>query len=150
MAKSRRWSNTSAPCRLEWRPSRPFAAALAVLVVLACVALVASELPLFVSLLLAGPTAMYGGWLARREWCRSVHELVVPPGEGVATIDGLAMDDLRVEWRGALAVMCWQDAQGRRQRLHGWPGSLDAASRRELRLAMAARVPAPAPRTMAP
>jgi toxin CptA len=60
------------------------------------------------------------------------------------------MGDVQVQWRGPLAFLWWRDGKGRRQRLQGWPDNLAAAARRELRLAMAARVPARSPRSVAP
>ena len=47
---------------------------------------------------------------------------------------------VRVAWRGALAFLSWQDGAGRDRRLALWPDVLDPATRRELRLVMAARV----------
>jgi toxin CptA len=121
-----------------------------VLGVLAAVAVCASELPWPVSFSLAIASITHGGWLARRELCRPDCGLVIPPGQPDATIDGEAMIDLQLQWRGPLAFLQWRDATGRRRRLQGWPDTLDASARRELRLAMAARIPARPPRSMAP
>lgn len=76
--------------------------------------------------------------------------LVIPPNDATATVDGLGMDDLEVHWRGPLAFLQWRQADGGTRRLQGWPDTLDAAARRELRLAMAARTSARPPRSMAP
>ena len=53
------------------------------------------------------------------------------------------MEDLDVEWRGALAFLRWRDAAGRTQRRGFWPDTLPAGKRRELRLAAPARPGAP-------
>ena len=150
MAKSRSWSSASAPCRLEWKPSRVFAALLILLGFLGGVSAVASELPLLVSLPLAGASLARGAWLARRELSQLPRSLVIPLNGTVATIDGEAMSSLQLQWRGPLAFLQWRDAEGRRQRMQGCPDNLAAVARRELRLAMAARRPARAPRSMAP
>ena len=150
MSISRTWSNASAPCRLEWRPARGFAAACLVLGILAAVAAIASELPWPVSLPLAIASLVHGARLAMRELLRPVANLVIPPGEADATLDGEAMIDLLVQWRGPLAFLRWRGAAGGVHRLQGWPDNFDAAARRELRLAMAARVPARSPRSVAP
>lgn len=150
MTKSRHWSSASAPCRLEWKPSRVLALLLILLGVLAAVSVVASELPLSGSLPLAVLSMAYGTWLARRELLRPACNLVIPPGETAATVNGATVDGLQLQWRGPLAFLQWRDADGRRQRLQGWPDNLDVRVRRELRLAVAARVPAGSPRSMAP
>lgn len=117
---------------------------------LSAFAAIASELPMYVSIPLALFAVVYGGWLAHRELRRPTYGLVIPLNETVARIDGLEMNDLQVQWRGPLAFLRWRCADGQRQRLHGWPDNLDAAARRELRLAMAARMPARSPRSVAP
>ena len=150
MAKFKPWSNASAPCRLEWRPSRCLAAMLLVLGLLSAFAVIASEPPLYISIPLALFAVVHGIWLARRELRRPMHCLIIPLNETAATIDGVEMNEFQVQWRGPLAFLQWRDADGRRWRLHGWLDNLDAAARRELRLAMAARVPTRLPRSVAP
>ncbi|MFD0738330.1 hypothetical protein ACFQZQ_03395 [Lysobacter koreensis] len=149
MAKSRNWSNTSAPCRLEWPSSRWLAACLGLLGLGAALAVIASEMPFPASLPLAFAALVQGLGLARRELRRCVHCLIIGPGEGVPTLDGEPMTDLELQWRGPLAFLCWRDAAGHRRHLTGWPDILDAGARRELRLAMAARTPAPRAQSMA-
>jgi toxin CptA len=150
MAKSRPWSSASAPCRLEFKPSRLLALLLILLGILAAVAAVVSELPWSVSLPLAALSAAHGAWLGRRELLRPACSLVIPCNDTVATVDGAAMGDLQLQWRGPLAFLQWREADGRHRRLQGWPDNLAADARRELRLAMAARAPAHSPRSMAP
>lgn len=118
--------------------------------IFAALSLLVSELPWILSLPGAVVAAMQGGRLARRELLQPTRSLIIPMNQTAATIDGEVMDDLQVRWRGSLAFLQWRDARGDRQRLQGWPDNLDAAGRRELRLAMAARVPAQSSRSMAP
>lgn len=146
MAKSRSWSNASAPCRLEWRPSPRLAAMYLGLGWLAGVAALTSEMPAYGSIPLAVSAAGHGIWLAQRELRRPIRQLVIPASAVAATIDGQDVSHLQVHWRGSLAFLRWRGADGRRDALWGWPDNLDAAARRELRLAMAARTPARSPR----
>lgn len=143
MPKSRNCSHTSAPCRLEWRPSRLLAGWLLLLGMLAAASITASEVPR----LAAWPSALmafgYGVWLARRALRPPVRGLIIPPGDSPAMLDGVAMTDFDVQWRGPLAFLQWRDAQGLRQRLQFWPDTLPAHARRELRLAMIANLAAP-------
>lgn len=150
MAKSRPWSSASAPCRLEWRPSRVQALVLILLGILGAVSAAASELPLSVWLPVAVLSVGCGAWLGRRELLRPACSLVIPCNDAAATVDGVAMGELQLQWRGPLAFLQWRDGSGRRRRLQGWPDNLAADARRELRLAMAARLPAHSPRSMAP
>ncbi len=113
-------------------------------------AVIASEVPMYVSIPLALFATGYGLWLALRELRRPTHGLVIPLNDMAATIDGVEMNDFQVQWRGPLAFLQWLGADGRRHRLQGWPDNLDTAARRELRLATAARTPARSPRSVAP
>ncbi|GAB3092036.1 hypothetical protein GCM10027159_06300 [Lysobacter terrae] len=117
---------------------------------LADIAAVASQLPWQASVPLALAALTQATLLARRERRRPVRLIVIPPGNSEATIDGQPMQALEVRWRGPLAFLRWRSADGRRAYLLGWPDNLSAAARRELRLAMAARVPLRTPRSMAP
>ncbi|HEV8694900.1 MAG TPA: hypothetical protein VGQ93_12075 [Lysobacter sp.] len=117
---------------------------------LSAFAAIASELPRYASIPLALLASAYGIWLARRELRRPTHGLIIPLNETVATIDGSDMNDFQVQWRGPLAFLQWRDAEDRRRHLNGGPGNLDAAVRRELRLAMAARMPTRQARSVAP
>ncbi|MBN6148891.1 hypothetical protein JR065_00940 [Xanthomonas sp. AmX2] len=142
-------SPPSAPCRLEWRPSRWLLAALGLLTLLAPVSLLLSDL----APLLAWPAALgamlYGAALLRREARRPSRALTIPAA-GAATVDGQAVEELQVDWRGPLAFVRWRDRHGRVRRLAWWPDTLPAAARRELRLAAHARAASSAPPQMAP
>lgn len=122
---------------------------LCVLGLSAAFAVMVAELPWWLSIPAAVIAAAYGYWLARSELRRPAHCLVIPVNEA-ATIDDQPMTDLELQWRGPLAFLQWRDASGRRQRLQGWPDTLDSKARRELRLAMAARPPARSPGSVAP
>lgn len=120
-----------------WRPSRVCALMLWALALLAPLSVLASELPAA----LAWPLALLAGVLGARSARGSLR---VPPRHWVisgpgceARCDGVAVSQLRLRWRGALAFMEWRSpAGGPRQRLVFWPDVLDAPARRELRLAV--------------
>ncbi len=133
-----RSSNASAPCRFEWRPSRWVTAALCALAVLAPLSIWASNLPAIVAWPLA---AVVAGWAAGSAWhhARIPPLPIVVPAEGDVTVAGQAVDGFDVRWRGALAFLSWRDGAGRGHRLALWPDVLDPATRRELRLVVAAR-----------
>ncbi|QCW26787.1 hypothetical protein FE772_15195 [Lysobacter enzymogenes] len=134
------------PGCVDWRPSRLLAAALAALGLLAGVAALASELPAH----LAGPWPRWRrvgrGW--RRELRRPPRRLRLAGAR--AWLDDAPIAQAGLYWRGPLARLEFRDAQGRRGRLLWWPDSLDAHGRRELRLAAAVAIDAPAPRSVAP
>ena len=150
MSKSRNWSNTSAPCRLDWRPSKLLAAALLALGLLAAGSVLAAELPDTAAWPIALAALAYGRWLAHRELKRPIRALLVPSGNAVALLDGVAMTGLEVHWRGPLAFLRWRDSHGRHRRRQFWPDTLPAHARRELRLALINHAPAPAAGSMAP
>lgn len=139
MANSRRSSNASVPCRIEWRPSRWLGAMLWSLAFLAPFSLIATDLPPSV----AWPLALVAGaWAvldARRYRAIAARRLTIPAGRAEASCDGERIGALRVGWRGPLAFLCWRDAQGRRHRVSFWPDTLPAGMRRELRIAMQRR-----------
>lgn len=99
---------------------------------------------------LAAAAVLQGVGLARREARRPVLLLVIPHDEVPASIDGVALRDLRIAWRGPLAFLDWREADGTRRHLSAWPDNLDSSKRRELRLAMAMRLPAHVSRSVAP
>jgi toxin CptA len=129
-----RSSNASAPCRFELRPSRWPTAALLALAALAPFAMLQSGLPNAIAWPLAAAVAIAGLWLARREWRRPVLAVLID-AEGAASMDGSAVEDFRIDWRGPLAFVSWRDRAGRRHRRGMWPDTLAPALRRELRLA---------------
>ncbi|WP_223807303.1 hypothetical protein [Montanilutibacter psychrotolerans] len=110
----------------------------------------ASEMPRSTAVPLALAALAHATWLARRQWRLPPRKLVLPEGDGIATLDGEAMASVSVVWRGPLAFLRWRDPKGRLQRMSAWPDTLDRRGRRELRLAMVARRPAPPARSMAP
>lgn len=130
-------------CRLEWRFSRILVAALIGLGLLAAVSLWLSALPRIPAALAAGAAAAYGLGLARREAQRSPCELTWsgPDSEALLDFGGRrqSWSATRVRLRGPLVSLSGVDRRGRRQRLHWWPDTLSAASRRTLRLAAGAR-----------
>ncbi|BDU16989.1 protein YgfX [Lysobacter auxotrophicus] len=128
-------STPSAPCRLEWRPSRWLAFALLLLGLLAALSVLASEMPLIVSVPVSLLAAGEGLRLARREMRRPGRDVVVA-SDGRAALDGAPVDDMRVHWRGPWAFARFRDADGRLGRLAWWPDALPARDRRELRLAI--------------
>jgi toxin CptA len=149
MRNSSHWSKSSAPCRLEWRPSRLLVAAQWMLGVLAAASIVASEMPRAWAWPAALVALAWGGWTARRE-SRRAPQAWVWPGQGAVTVDDLAVEEVALHWRGPLAFVRWRDHAGRVRRSSWWPDTLDAGSRRELRLAALARSAARASRSMAP
>lgn len=107
--------------------------------VLAALGVLTSEAPHAIAVPSALLASCHGVLLARRELAKPAAWLIVPSGPAPPTIDGIAMRDLRLHWRGPLACLAWRDPGGRVQRLLGWPDVLDADARRELRLACEAR-----------
>ena len=129
------WSSGSAPCRIDWRPSRWLLAALLLLTACAPVAVLASEMPRKAAILLALAAMVQGIHLAWREWRRPPRSLLFT-ADGRLLVDDLEATDMQLQWRGPLAFMAWRDASGRRQRLAWWPDTLPPRWRRELRLAV--------------
>jgi toxin CptA len=128
----------SAPCRLEWRPSRWQIAAHLLFALLMPWVATAIALPAAthwpLGLLASLLAALQGGRYARRPPCA----IVIPPGDAPAQVDGHPVDALTLHDRGALLQLSWR-RHGRRQARLFWPDTLDPAARRELRLAARAR-----------
>lgn len=152
-------SSASAPCRppveaiagrLEWRPSRWLLAVLLVMTPLAALSLLASEMPAVAAWPLAAAASAYGAWLARREWRRPRCEFVFRGNAAPVLVDGEAVTDFGLQWRGPLAFVRWRDAGGRLRCLAWWPDTLPAARRRELRLAAPDGEAAPRAPSVAP
>nr|WP_222564643.1 hypothetical protein [Lysobacter antarcticus] len=148
MPNSQRLSAPSASCRLEWRPSAWLIAALPVLGVLAALSLLLSGFPREVTWSGAVLALLWGVRESRREAAKPALELELD-GE-VVKVDGQAVADFRVFWRGPLSFARWRDREHRLRSLAWWPDTLDAASRRELRLALPAQTPARRRRSVAP
>ncbi|HEY1138186.1 MAG TPA: hypothetical protein VGE64_11970 [Xanthomonadaceae bacterium] len=144
-----RSSNASAPCRIEWRPSRWLTAALWSLALLAPLSLWASGLPGPMAWPLALCAAGGAAWSALRHR-RAAPLSILVPADGEVTVAGQAVEGFEVIWRGALAFLSWRDRAGRTRRLALWPDMLAPATRRELRLVMAARAAGRIPGAMAP
>ncbi|MCC8535619.1 protein YgfX [Xanthomonas axonopodis pv. poinsettiicola] len=128
-------SPISAPCRLEWRPSRGLACALGAMALLAQCAVWRSGAPMWVALLLSACAVVLGTRSLRQLLRSPPRQLVVPWSDAAASVDGERVEDLQVSWRGPIAVVSWQGRGQRRGRLLFWPDTLPAAQRRELRLA---------------
>lgn len=154
MPSSPRSSNISAPCRLEWRPSRWLLAALLLLSLLAPLSVLGSDLPPALAWPGAALASAGGLWRLRREAGRAPRLLVLgaagTPAGPRDTLDGHPLAGCRIAWRGPLAVVEAMDRQGRGERLVWWPDTLPAPQRRELRLAAAARAASRRDRPMAP
>ena len=146
-APSRRMPDV-APVRIGWRPSRWMVGAQLLLGMLAGVALLTCELPSRWGMPAAFLVLAYGALLAKREASKPVRNLVVT-GAG-ASLDGQALHDLVVRWRGPLAFVQARDNEGRRLRLSWWPDTLPQMRRRELRLALAVQAAASSVPEMAP
>ncbi|MFC3551785.1 hypothetical protein ACFOLC_12280 [Lysobacter cavernae] len=91
----------------------------------------------------------YGVWLYRRE-LRQAPQVLVIAGSATATLDGEAITELRLHWRGQLAFLRFREREGRLRHLSWWPDTLDTHARRELRLAVPVEAQARPPRSMAP
>lgn len=143
MSKSQRSSNASATCRLDWRPSRLCAGVLLLLGPLAAWSLLACDLDSGISVPVALAALAWGVRDARRHARQPGVALLIPASAAAAHCNGAPMLALQVRWRGPLAFLCWRTPEGRTQRRVFWPDTLDAAQRRELRLAMLQREAAP-------
>ncbi len=142
MSKSRRSSIRSAPCRIDWQPSRWVGAMLWSLALLAPFSLLMSDLARAWAWPLALVVAAGGVLEAVRHRAQRPCALVIPTGHGQPTCDGQPMLSLKIAWRGRLAFLRWCDPDGRVRRLSFWPDTLPFASRRELRLAAMRMEPA--------
>jgi toxin CptA len=141
----------SAPCRLEWRPSRWLLAALLVLSLLAPLSVLGSGLPRALAWPAALAAAGYGLRLAWKQAASAPRQLVLAVGGGGSDLlDGRPLHACHVGWRGPLAFVHAIDRDGRSHRLAWWPDTLPAPLRRELRLAVAARPASRRARPVAP
>lgn len=133
-----RSSPGSAPCRLEWRPSRWQCGAQLLITALAPWMLCSSDLPAGLHWPASLLALVVGGGQAWRYWRTPAQRIVILPGEALAQVDGKAVKDLQLSDRGVLLQLAWRQQGRRRWRLF-WPDTLAPASRRELRLAVRAR-----------
>ena len=133
---------------LAWRPSRWLAAALAGAGALAACAVLASGVPPAVAWPLAGLALAHGLGSACRYRRQPACCLRWPAGRA-PELDGRAMDDVSLHWRGPLAFLRWREG-GRTRRLAWWPDTLPPAARRELKLLAQAAADTPATPSMAP
>lgn len=134
-------SSASSTCRIDWRPSRWLPRALRLLGLLAGLSLLLSALPASLRWPLAALAVAEGWRLARREERRPPLKLSVT---GAAfrimngSEEGAALQTPRLREQGPLTLLCARTPGGRMLRLAWWPDTLDAAGRRQLRLAVAA------------
>lgn len=150
MPNSLRSSHASETCRLEWRPSRLLGAALLLIGVLGALAALASGLPAGLRWLLAAAAVLHGVHATARERVRPLRHVLWDGHAGVVRVDGVVVSGAQLAWRGPLACVRWQRADGRRERLLFWPDVLSAQQRRELRLAAGNATVSPARASMAP
>ena len=134
MSTSHRLSSASATCRLDWRPSKLIIGWLVSLAVLSPISLLASGLPRWLGWPLAVVAALYALREAQRYRVTPIQVFLVA-AEGPLWVDGQAVEQWRLRWRGPLAFVSWVDAEGLRQARAFWPDTLSDAQRRELRLA---------------
>lgn len=159
MPHSRHSSTRSAVClpfdsasmaRLEWRPSYWLQAALLLLIAAAPVAILASEIPHLFAWPSIAVAIVYGLRLLYRERARPKVSIIVVPSTDGSIVDNRPVTDLRVRWRGPLALLSWREQSGKRGQLMFWPDVLNPAARRELRLAAPVASRAPPSASMAP
>lgn len=100
-------------------------------------ATLSSDLPIWIGGIVAVLAVCVSVGLAVRELRRTAQAVVID-ATGAATVDGQAVEALRIDWRGTLGFVSWRDAAGRIHRRSLWPDTLSPALRRELRLALPA------------
>ncbi|MGY0556767.1 MULTISPECIES: hypothetical protein [unclassified Lysobacter] len=142
------WSNASATCRLEWRPSHWLSGLLVMLGVFAALSVVVSDLTPVAAWPCAVLVVLWAGWVARREASRQAIDLQIR--DGVVRVDGSVVTQFQLQWRAALVFARWRDSDNRQRRVVWWPDTLGPAGRRELRLAAPVETAAQPPRSMAP
>ena len=142
-------SSASAPCRIDWHPSRWLAGALVAIGILAALSVLGSEIPRISGLPIA-VLAILDGFHLSRASLRSPPRMLVWPIGGAPLLDGKTLDEPQLHWRGPMAFLRWRDEKGRIQRLAWWPDTLPSAARRELRVAAAEAFAASQVASMAP
>lgn len=141
--------NTSAPFRCEWKPSRWLSCAIILLGTLGAIAALNCDLELHQAGPLAVASAVWAGWLLRKERRRPPRNLLIPQPPNPARLDGMPLQTLELLERGPLLVLRWRAAKARGTLLF-WPDTLPRARRRELRLAVRAHVVSRKAETVAP
>lgn len=128
-------SAESAICRLDWRPSRIVTRGLPVLGFIAAAALWLTALP-------AAVAAAGSCLVLVAVWRQTMRESRLPPLSlrldtvtGHLGPEGASVAGWRVQVRGPCLMVQGRDADGQRHRRLFWPGQLDAAQWRHLRLA---------------
>ena len=149
MTTSTAWSSASAICQLEWRPSPALSAALRVLGLLAALSVLSSDAPPAMAWPVSMAAIAYGDWRARRYRAQRIHRLHWSAGR-LPELDGEALEDARLDWRGPVAFLHGRDGRGQVRHLAWWPDTLSAAARRELRRVAAVRADPATTRSVAP
>ncbi|WP_183425395.1 hypothetical protein [Luteimonas sp. RC10] len=139
---------TSEPARLHWRPSRLLIAALGLITLAACGALLLSELPGLLAWL-GIPCVLASGLHTILRAARQPPHRVVVQATGQVLLDGRLLEAPCLHWRGPIVRLSWREGR-RTHRLLWWPDTLPAPQRRELRLAAAMRPLPRAPESVAP
>jgi toxin CptA len=126
-------------CRVDWRPSRLLASAIAVLGSLALWSLWLSALPVALMLVLAVLVVIYTTILIRRERRREPFTVVWTGGDEPAAlvfdIRARYLSEPKLAFRGPLAGLRGKNESGRVSTYLWWPDTLSSAARRQLRLA---------------
>lgn len=120
------------PFLLTWRPSRLFLRAFALLIVLSACCIVCIPIPWCLRLLLLlVHTAHYYRFRAMsRVPSRTLH---IPWQASLpVSVDGQAVEDLRVLSRGAITTLTWQTTAGKKDKVQFWPDTLLPHKRRTL------------------
>jgi toxin CptA len=136
------WILPPATCRLDWRPSRLYAAALVLLGLLAGGCVLASGAPLAARLAIAAGAIAHALRLARRASALEPLRLQLSADAASLRIVGRyparRLHRLRIRVHGPLALLEGRDARGQRHFLAWWPDTLPPRVRRSLRLAQGA------------
>lgn len=139
----------SAPCQLEWHPSRWQYRALIAMGALMPWALGSTDLPAPWGLAL-GMVAMAGTWWEARRYARRPGCLfLIPVDDAPAQVDDAPVEELQMRQRGPLVQLAWR-YEGRRHWRLFWPDTLPQGQARELRLAVRAHCISRSPPAVAP
>ena len=131
-------SNVLPICRIDWRPSRGLAIALAMLGLLTALSLALSALPISMAIALGVGAMVYSTFLIRQELQQEPFVLVWAGGESAGVLNFASrtqsLSGPSLSFRGPLVSLRGLDDSGRRQRYMWWPDTLPSAARRQLRL----------------